>query len=187
MISYEDRSCCLRGGRYSSGGRGRGGSFFRLCQGLLFGVVALVDFEHCQDHHLIAHHFTRRRALGRGDRVTDDAAADGVSMASMRAGLCIVSSYLFLGDGEFCTEGCECQFQLVKAICDLLRRCSLPLNCLTHATTRQERSSTLLPEERTVLKDGPSSRKNLPRQHPGSGRVLFPCAPCGQRRENCQH
>jgi len=35
-------------------------------------------------------------------------------MARMRAELCVASSSLFLGDGEFCTEGCECQLQLVK-------------------------------------------------------------------------
>ena len=43
---------------------GAGGSSLRLCQGLLFGVVALVDFEHCEDHHLTGHLFVRREHWG---------------------------------------------------------------------------------------------------------------------------
>ena len=104
--------------------------------------------------------------------VTDGAAADEISMASMRAELCIVSSSLFLRDGEFCTEGCECQFQLAKAICDLLRRCSIRLNCLTHSTTRQERSSTLLSEGGPVLETVPAAGRTCPGSIPAAGEYV---------------
>ena len=115
--------------------------------------------------------FRAARALGRGDPVTDDAAAGSQwqecvpnSASRRRPSFSVTVS--------FAPRAANASSNWSKAICDLLRRCSVPLNCLTHATTRQERSPTLLPEGSPILETAPAAGRTCSGSIPAAGEYV---------------